>query len=76
MTSIVLAKEEYTKTDLDYFKWFYKNQYYLRMQCSNFLIAINKETNEYKNIYALDNNLGREFLKELAEEMTKHKNMK
>lgn len=61
--------------DLEYFKWMYRNQYILRMQCENFLIVIDKYTKEYRNIYSLDTKKSREFLKEIAEIMDKHKSL-
>lgn len=71
VTRVTNKYEDYT-----YFEWSYKSQYLLRMQCDRFLIVVNKDTGEYKNIYALENKEARDFLKLLASKMEKHPMLK
>lgn len=63
------------ESTLAFYKWYFQNTYYLRMQSIQFLICVNKKTGEYENIYATDTESGRKYLSELAESMEKHPNL-
>lgn len=55
-----------------WFNDYCKKNYLLRLQSRSFLMVVDKNTGEYKNIYAEDAKESREYLEILAKDIEKH----
>lgn len=52
-----------------------KDLWYLRMECDSFLMLVNKDSNEYVNLYSYGDSWCQSVLRKLASQLEKHPNM-